>query len=269
MGLDIYLYKFNGEDFDTSINALEYHEEKIESIISNIIKDFLNGREYSDLTEEEFTTLTYLQLAATQEYIKEHNLPLLADNYGLALDETKIELHSKTDPNHLFKIGYFRSSYNGSGINGVLSDTIGTDLYQIFEASSLYRVKPNWKSAKENLQSALSMMENDEGYSVMKFASKHNCQSATDALNIFREELKTKSHIGDYSNGKGEFFLNNPIPVHGMIMGTTWSGPCVYLIYKNEQGRQWYINAIKIMIETCDYVLQQEDSDRYYFHWSS
>lgn len=62
----------------------------------------------------------------------------------------QIPADSKLYPEHLFKIGYFRSSYNGSGINLILLLRGFMCLYQLFDYSGDHVFQPNWRKAKEN-----------------------------------------------------------------------------------------------------------------------
>lgn len=70
------------------------------------------------------------------------------NKYGVFDDNdflSSVNMPSKKYPNHYFRIGYFRSSYNSSGINYVLRDRLGIDLYDIFDAKdSGYYVEPDW-----------------------------------------------------------------------------------------------------------------------------
>jgi hypothetical protein len=59
----------------------------------------------------------------------------------------KIERQSKVHPTEdLFKIGYFRSSYNSAGINSVLDATIHMDLYSVFKPNDRYIFRPAWNA---------------------------------------------------------------------------------------------------------------------------
>lgn len=51
-------------------------------------------------------------------------------------------------PNHLFKIGYFRSSANELGINNVLEERGLENLYDILNPFYEYFFQPNWEQAK-------------------------------------------------------------------------------------------------------------------------
>ncbi len=181
----------------------------------------------------------------------------------------------------MFKIGYFRSSYNDGGINRKLEMVGAPSLYEIFPHSdSDYSFQPNWEESRAKAKEALDILKSkDNGYEVTEFSAniftEPTVTSAKQALEIFNKELERNGNRqsafgGSYSNRDGNFFLNKPLEVVAVIPGTTdmlGKRPTTYVIYKSE-GANWYLKALEIVIETCEYVLAQKDSDKYWLHWS-
>jgi hypothetical protein len=58
-----------------------------------------------------------------------------------------IKFPSQRYPEHFFKVGHFYSSNNDSGINRVLSDSIGLDLHSIFNPLDEDYFQPDWNLA--------------------------------------------------------------------------------------------------------------------------
>lgn len=58
-------------------------------------------------------------------------------------------------------------------------------------------------------------------------------------------------------NGIGKkFFTKNDIP-------------CTYIIIENEQGFEWYVEALDIIVEMCELVLEHNDPENCVLYWSS
>lgn len=207
--------------------------------------------------------------------------------YGKSPLKQKVELPSSKYPDHCFKIGYFRSSYNEGGVDHILRDRTGHELATIFDVNGNYRVKPNWETARKKAVSVLDSLkkylDTNGSYHVMTvennpFRQSIDIKSQKDALEAFNEERQRYGRGGSdfnwYSNHKGEFFLGKPPALVAAINGIsgTFKQPCAYLIYKSDdeegEGLDWYIHALEIVIETIDYVLAQPDPDKYYLHWS-
>ncbi len=118
MGLDIYLYRYGIPQREDERLASEY-----EKASDKICKKIQEGREFYELTEVEKTK------AHSQTMVVAKKLGLTG-KYESHPDVKKVEKDSKKYPSHMFKIGYFRSSYNDGGINQVLQriglPTLGT-----------------------------------------------------------------------------------------------------------------------------------------------
>ena len=63
---------------------------------------------------------------------------------------TEVCEDSTIDPKHLFKLGYFRSSYNERGIERVMRNINLPGLHDIFGVKGEeYNVRPDWQEALE------------------------------------------------------------------------------------------------------------------------
>lgn len=278
MGLDIYLYKHLRH------KESKKKEEKYNKYSDAEWEKFAKGREYNTIPESE--------LKEHQEKKKKYALSLGLSEWG---DDDKnkksIEKNSKKYPDHMFKIGYCRSSYNPGGINHVLSDLIGEDLYSIFDRTGdEYEFLPDWVGvrgrAKESLKLMDKKLEEMGPYRVMK--SDHNMfdmdkqmdavPDASTALDKFMEVRSKHSKaddFGNFSNGIGEFFLKTPLKVAAIIPGSckelfgTGKAPCQYIIYEDEGSYEFYHQALEIVVEMAEWVLKQKNPELYYVHWSS
>ena len=68
----------------------------------------------------------------------------------------------------------------------------------------------------------------------------------------------------------GTFYLNG-IQVCGFIPGKDILGDaCMYVITKKDtSGPDWYLQALEVVLETIEYVLEQPNPDSYRLAWSS
>jgi hypothetical protein len=146
-------------------------------------------------------------------YISKHESEPRTDEERWA-DDSTINIDSTTQPDHLFKIGYFRSSYNNAGINAYVNRLLcKPGLYHIFpegnDDSGFFR--PDWAGARAR---ALEMA--------------------------------------------------------GAIEDISASEPSVvYAIYETGGDHHgWYVTALKIVAETCGYVLAQDNPDQFWMRWS-
>ncbi len=185
-------------------------------------------------------------------------------------------------PDHYFKIGYFRSSYNDSGINRILENLKLPTLYGIFDApNDKYKFKPDWELALsktidtiEKLKAAPNLRCFDVGWNEFKGdpSTAETITSETEAIAAFLEERKRQENsMGSYSNSKGHFY-HEGIKVFGLIEGAKkrffvdQKLPCTYVII--EGGNEWYIQALEIIKDTIEFVLAQKDKSKYKLHWS-
>lgn len=269
MGLDIYLHRC--ADRETAKQAEEAYSAYTDSLWS------ATSQEYKDIpesTKEEIRAKS--ETRAAELGIKDY------DHESVE----KIELDSKFYPEHMFKIGYFRSSYNGGGIERVLGNLGLPTLHDILGYAGEYEFAPDWAAALERCKDAVLRYSAELEISggelrVMRsemnmFTSRHEFpQSEEQALTVFKKEKERGSSFGDgYGNINGDFFFKEGLRVLAVIPGISRilrEQPCTYLIIRNEGAAEenWYLQALKIVQETIEYVLAQKDPQHFYFHWSS
>jgi hypothetical protein len=138
MGLDVSLYRYR--NLAKTLQLEKEYENR-----SALIWKEGDGRKYEDIPDaEKEANRAALKVVADE---------LGLDEYGSAGDSMReaIELPSATYPDHLFKIGYLRSSYNDGGINRLLDIAVGRDLYWVFgrEREGAYHFVPDWQAARE------------------------------------------------------------------------------------------------------------------------
>lgn len=260
MGLDIYLYRYDNYEKTREL------EEKYNDFSNKAWED---AGEYDSLTEEQKDEL--------RSKCKEHANSLGLDDWGS--DETtreQIEEPHPLYPDHYFKIGYFRSSYNSGGIERILRNLGLPTMSDIFDNNGEYQFQPNWEESLVRCEQAIEMFKEKGSYRVdhvsANMFSPPKIHSEKEALDIFMEEL-TKQRFGDekynYSNINGEFSFHEPQKVLAMIPGTYKlfnEQPCVYVV--TESDNTWYIQALEIVRDTIKYVLSKENKEQYYLHWS-
>lgn len=211
-----------------------------------------------------------------------HKCKQKADELGLdewgadILYHTRVELDSEKYPDHMFKIGYFRSSYNDGGINSVLRSLDIPDLNYIFEAGDEYEFCPDWNQALDRIKSVLEMYKKDKGYRVESvsanlFNPDQVAKNPAAAMDIFQQQFFSSARtFTSYSNRDGAFYLDKKgLQVHALIPGKDFMDrPCTYAIYKNEASVKHYRQSLEIVLETIEYVLKQKDPQNYYLRWS-
>ena len=265
MGLDVYLNHYS--DFKKSKTL-----EKVFDDYSTRLYDTLDGIEDEDLLKTARAGIRKKLNAKAKE--------LGLGEYGEDLTyRTRIEEDSVLHPEHYFKIGYFRSSYNSSGINNILRDLGIPDLYDIFSHDNdEYEFSPDWNYALKIVNESISLLKKDKGYRVESvaanlFAADEVPVTPAAALEIFNKQLQEKSKNKEflcYSNKDGEFYLDNAgLKVHGLIPGKDmFQRPCTFIIYKPKDANKYYLQALAIVKETIEYVLAQKNPQEYYLSWS-
>lgn len=208
----------------------------------------------------------------------------------------KIEENSAKYPDHMYKIGYFRSSYNDGGIEHVMKNLGVPALYDIFDRNrgEEYEFVPDWKAVRDNASLAVAALKAKMAESIsqyypifvgMSFLSKPSeyPSSQEAAVKIFEKALPQlleraakpdDSWGGDYSSKDGYFSVRG-LQVFAALPGQgLFHEQGVYLMVKND-GKDgahpltWYLNALEIVEETADYVLTQPDPQHFYIHWSA
>jgi len=205
----------------------------------------------------------------------------------------RINRPSTKHPGHMFTVGYLRSSYNEGGINRVMAHAIGKDLGDLFGVGprAPYKILPNWSECAERARAALAefqaWIKANGGLRVASmdfFASSLRPAEMIDsperALAAYLAE-KGKQRPADfesYRNGQGHFFMSEkPLQVRAVVTGKRESiiaklhgrqvdEPCAYVVY--EADLTWYVQALEVVVETCEWVLAQPDHEKHYLHWS-
>ena len=258
MGLDIYLYRYiNRQDTEKRENDYQEYSDKLWSEVS----------EYKTLSDEQRDEIR----KKCSDYAKSLGLDEWGDDI---LTKFKIEDNSKMYPEHLFKVGYFRSSYNSGGINRVLSNMSLPTLDEIFEVENEYVVQPDWEKVLKNVESVIEKLKEKGSYRVEAISGnwfkETSVTSEADALNVFLEEIKEIQNKNfNYTNSNGYFYNSEPLKVLAMIPGKqTLLGQrdCTYVV--TESDNLWYIQALEIVKETIEYVINSEMKEQYYLHWS-
>lgn len=145
--------------------------------------------------------------------------------------------------------------------------------------------QPDWVAAK---QRALDMAEalhdhvQSKPYDVLSvrfnpFVDPKELPSGPKAaLDTFIKALGERRALEyNFSTRDGEFFLHRPKTVHALITGTepSFRGdlvPAVFAIVEQPAKHfAWYVTALRIVAETCDYVLAQPDKASHWLRWSA
>lgn len=186
-----------------------------------------------------------------------------------------VEKISKKYPDHMFTLGYFRSSYNDAGTNNVLDQLTGLSMHDAFKRKVIledeYEFIPDWEHALKTLKEIHDRLDDSDLFRVTTVSvegKQDKPKREDEALEIFRAELGDHEDLYSYTSGKGHFYLDDPQEVYAVIPGTDehWKDePCVYVVWKMKDA-DWYMQAVEIMIETCEMVLADPDHT-YYLTW--
>lgn len=200
------------------------------------------------------------------------------------------DMPSKIHPDHLFKLTYWRSSYNEGGFDHVMREAIGVSLDAIVfggggDDSDYFRAV-DWTAALTRARAAkeafAAFMEEAGPYwsithTAISLASVP--ESDADPLKAFLAERKRAKWDSDdrddfvwYTNRGGMFFRKNPPTVHAVTVRQGRFGPEAHLIVSgdDEGGSHYdfYAQALDVVIETIEWVLAQENPNHYLFAWS-
>jgi hypothetical protein len=261
MGLDIYLYKY--ENFEETTQKEKLHR--------NFDEKLWEGLDYNSLSQEEKDNI--------RNKSKEHAKSLGLDEWGSdEKSKNRVETNPSKYPDHYFKIGYFRSSYNDSGIERILGNLDLPTLRDIFDYEEEKNIfQPNWENSLKNINSLIEDFSMKGPYRVHDVSPNlfrdPDVNSEKEALEVFIHELSREKgedpEMNSYTNVKGEFYLSEPLKVVAMIPGTSkllGQRPCTYIV--TESDNTWYSQALEIVRDTIQFVLDQEDKEKYYLHWS-
>lgn len=201
------------------------------------------------------------------------------DEYG-DVPGDDISIDSKLYPTHMFKIGYFRSSYNDSGYDHVMELNGLRRLKDLFVFDNNdYYATVDWEASLEKINDAIEAQEEFAKSDEAKYTAMYvhcgglsaNLQPNTNAaLRLFYEEQRKERAFNAYESKDG-FFTIKPVPVCAVIPTAGILGSAgVTLIYESDQEVfKWYLQATEIVKETVEYVLSQPYPNLYYFIWSS
>jgi len=190
-----------------------------------------------------------------------------------ALKGRDVELPSTKYPKHYFKIGYFRSSYNSSGINSVLENLGIPTLYNIFQRTGDdYVFCPNWEVSLVKAGEVLALLrkkEKEGAFNASHVSSLEAVKSEKEAVEIFMREKKSHKNTDytDYQSREGAFHMKGT-KIFAIIPGQNTVGtPGAFIVYK--QDLKFYTQALEIIIETIEWVLSQDKPMNYCLRWSS
>lgn len=287
MGLDVYLYRCKDVD---ALNAYEKKQSDAHDSIYNTLKQELGLGEKDQLTDAQWKTYN----KRSNAWDKENPAPEGGD-------EKEVQRNSEKHPEHMFKVGYFRSSYNDGGINSILRAAIGQDLYSIFVGEGRpeqYRFAPDWKASLErakavreaftdHLNRVGSVKVIDVGPNfflgeaglpkskeeVMKLFTPEQ-ERHNERFKEGKEEPFATKDANWYSNRDGSFFLGKGARLLAAIPGKGFGGKTTtYLVIRDgeesEIEKNWYLQALDVVVETCEYVLRHKNPEEYIFHWSA
>jgi len=279
VGLDVYLYRCPDRKL-ARFNEAEY-EKATDGIRARLMKDRfgIDGwSAFDKLTQpdkDEFWRLYKAEKAPIAERLG------IDDERSSHVSDQKIEIDSKFHPKHYFKIGYLRSSYNQGGFNSYARRLGIPDLADIFDnEDGEYEFTPDWVASKERAVDALAQLrEKDFGFDVVcvdpNFLKPPTITDENQALAAFKQQFDSwqgpnASSFESYENSTG-WFIKDGRTIHAAIPGfREMLGrpiPCTYLVTKRDD-ENWYAQALEIVIEMCNWVLEQPDRDQLYMHWS-
>jgi len=265
MGLDVYLIKYHpGKTKEDDDKISEEYEERSGEIFSKYPKA-------DDMTEVEKKKLR----AEMKKLQKKMGVGQFGITDGVVMD--RININSLKNPDHIFKIGYLRSSYNDAGTNSVWRNSIGMDLYDVFryDEDNAYEFQPDWKWAKKITEEMMTkyreFFDKYGGVSVMHMTSfRSGVKNGREALAVYKNQIDSKkSPFNCYENSDGFFSLDEPLKVKAIILG----GDNCYVIHDSRDSDNvegdFYFQALEITKEMIEYVLNDKRNiKQYYLRWS-
>jgi hypothetical protein len=191
---------------------------------------------------------------------------------------TKIENDSRY-PEHLFKIGYFRSSYNPGGINSVMERLALPTLYDIFDPGDEYEFVPDWDTSLARTEDAIAQLKAHMESDMSRFDVEilrptvvdPQIHNEEEALALFKKHMgRHRKGEGNYASGEGDFYLDDGLKVFALLHGKEpiSGGHALYMIFERDD-LTWYLQAFEIVRDTIQFVQAQPDSHNYFLAWSS
>lgn len=279
MGLDIYLRKC------ADLDLAKRQEAECEEAAEKIWGEYGPYEQMTDAQKEEARI-------AAEAMRPSFNC---AGKYGQHESITELDdMPSKVDPSHMFKLGYFRSSYNEGGIERVMRNLGLPTLHNIFGVEDgEHDIRPDWGAALTRVCEAIdgysAFLASDAGrYRVTNIRPMFDrgVKTEKEALDAFIKQMRDKGERGadwsNFSNSDGEFWLKG-LKVHavitktyerpraGDVIGAFIGGPSIFVVYEQERedGKEdWYLTALRIVRESIEFVLAQPDKQHYYLVWS-
>jgi len=191
-----------------------------------------------------------------------------------------VELPSARYPDHLFKVGYFRSSYNSGGLNRVLNDYGLPDLDDIFGAERRYAFAPDWPDVLARIDVALDAFDaatkrmnlRAEATSPLLMGkAREDVRSAKDALEVYRTTLAKSASSEALGNGFSDYagvFVPKGLTVRAFVRGLdALLQPAIYFVYDTTLHPS-YRQSLEIVRETAEWVLAQPNPKAFHLHWS-
>ncbi len=281
MGLDIYLYRY-----DKSRAEIEQEDDAWEKISNAIFHKHFDPIEAArgknaQLTDDERAAWKKEEDRAAGEFGRVGEWHDNPHNPSVRIDSTLY-------PEHMFKIGYFRSSYNGGGIDSILRDRVKESLHSIIGLDDEYVQQPDWNKAIENCDRVIAQLREAAAKNPFfvtevgpnMFGDMNSLpKSEAEALAIAGKELSAEKQKDEfladgYSNRDGLWYPKG-MTVYGIIPGTKeifGKLPTSYVVLRHdsngEEPFKWYINALEIVKETAQWVLKQENPEKYFLHVS-
>lgn len=255
MGLDVYLYHCT--DFPTELEK----EDKARAFTNAAWEE---AGEYSQLTD--------MQKAIVRARNVEFRRSLGLDEDGSSPLITMVGLDSSTWPNHMFKVGYFCSSYNSGGINSVLHRAGIPDLYYIFSVNHECRVSPDWNDALNKVNIVIDKYRENflNPYDVVTVGRWGNeVEDERSAMEVFINNTRARSSFRSFSSSDGDFYLDG-IKLFAAIKNKNGS---THLIVDAERSENieddWYYQSLMIVKETIERVLAEPNLEHYQLRWSA
>lgn len=259
MGLDVYLYRCRNWDANERINreTRGLDEREYAALKERFPEDFSNqSQEVRDIFSKQWRD---------QE---ERRSEALGKENALA---TGVDKPSELYPDEHFRIGYFRSSYNDSGINSVANSLGLPGLYDIFEGDydGGEYMAVDWEVSRTVANDAVERWSEFINSDRAKFAvvecrdfgvnqDKPLPKGKKEVMDKFFEEKVANK--GSYSNYYGNFFLDSPAKVVACIRGEpTFSfGENIrshFLVVERDKGQyDYYMRSMEIVLETIENV---------------
>jgi hypothetical protein len=290
MGLDVYLRYFpNGEADALREEAYDCEWDKLQGGIWARYAGSENNKMPDDRRSEYEVEID----AARERLLVQHGMSVGKYGEGQVPGKMEVDEPSAIHPEHLFKIGYWRSAYNDSGVNHILREFIGKSLYDLLgdksknvESGTLF---PNWVDMRERAGKLLAdfrlWAEKHGGVQVERIGvnmfNSNYIRGAREALEAYDRVMESndpapflKGENRDFDCKDGRFYPGGH-EVLALIPGVREDHfikdvhliPTVYVISKGH-GYGWYVEALEIVVETCNWVLSKPDPEHYGQVWS-